>query len=92
MGEIEIWTITPGRYITHHNSLSWTVTNIQPRPPENGEPFEVVRAEQLRGAVEALRVADNLLRQFSISANDHSELIRREFGKAQQQINAALGG
>jgi hypothetical protein len=56
----------------------------------NYDGGEVVAAEKYDAAIAALRVADDLLRQFSISAADHSELIRREFGKAQAQINAHL--
>lgn len=58
---------------------------------EADEEVQTLR-DQLTKAVEALCVADQLLRQFSISAYDHSELIRREFGKAQRQINDTLSG
>jgi hypothetical protein len=95
MADIERWTITlSGRRIGHeHGDYSWTLTTVEPRPPEGGEPFEVVRASTYQRAVEALEDATEYLRLAStwIEDTDRHNKMKRAHERVQGALNHLEG-
>lgn len=83
MGNIERWTITPAAEVDlGDGDYTYTLVRVEPSPERNGESFEVVRADALQGAVEALE----RIRDWDLDPMDDAEYVWDELRKIAVEV------
>jgi hypothetical protein len=70
--------IYPSRWVEHDDGQrSLAIGHVEPRPEVDSEPFEVVLAADLWGAVEALKLVQRLVNVPLEAILDDAERVRR---------------